>query len=132
MHILDGSDSYGRGSYAQHTRIKKPSKNTSSVSGGKAPPPLPVEVSPPKNYNEGRAMNNPKDRLAFSKAPRNVDYQPNTKPITRGDYVEIQNLKPDLNREVRLIVFCAVYFVLFVTSFHGKMSSFIIISSHRN
>ena len=47
-------------------------------------------------------MNNPRDRLAYSKAPRSVDYQPNTKPINRGAYVEIQKLKPDLNREVEL------------------------------
>ena len=105
------SDGYRRRSYAQNTRIKKTVKKPPAISAGKAPPPLPVEMSPPQNYNEGRAMNNPKDKLAFSKAPRNVNYQPNTKPIARGDYVEIQNLKPDLNREVNNFVLCILYFI---------------------
>jgi hypothetical protein len=54
------------------------------------PPPLPYEASPPKPLRG-------QDKLAYSKEPRTVAYKPNTKPLPKGDYVEIQNLKPDLN-----------------------------------
>lgn len=54
------------------------------------PPPLPYEASPPKPLRGH-------DKLAYSKEPRTIAYKPNTKPLPKGDYVEIQNLKPDLN-----------------------------------
>jgi len=56
------------------------------------PPPLPYEISPPKQHY-GR------DKLVYSREPRAITYKPNTKPLPRAEYVEIQNLKPNLNSD---------------------------------
>lgn len=74
------------------TRDATRKNQPTATSSRPAPPALPVELSQPKVVQE-------KDKLAYSRVPRNIEYKPNTTPLVRQGIVEIQNLKPDLNRE---------------------------------
>lgn len=62
-------------------------------------PSLPYELS--KMSSE--ASSNPKEKLYYSKQPREIEYKPYTlqqyKLIKPKDYVEISNIKPDLNTD---------------------------------
>ena len=74
----------------QHQKVQSKAVRPSQL--GNIPPPLPYEASPPKKLSD-------KDKLVYSREPREVAYKPHTKPIPRREYIEIQNLKPDLNTE---------------------------------